>query len=334
MNIKPIRSYIPVNTGLRKVLPAVIAVSAVTAPVLTSCNIDNRQNNHKVDWFAVEFNRLSDEDVRKINKTRQAPQNTVFAKIDETKTEYYTDSEGNRRSREVETGRWHYELVNNRSGMETGTTTLPEGFSVEKDVMGFIHVVETGTKGLFMKGNKKPETQNQSKIGFLEAATGLLSDEQIAQINSTRQVPEGTIIVKTEDGDYDIENDRLNLTTGTRTLPEGYEVRKNILGAAKIVPIDQKSIFLKKKEQTQTQNTTPISVLEAFTGILSDEQIAEINKTKQMPEGTLIAKDELGNYYITNDVLGIDTGTRTLPDQKRPPRFCNCCTGRHKGDYD
>lgn len=32
-----------------------------------------------------------------------------------------------------------------------------------------------------------------------------------------------------------------------------------------------------------------------------------------MPEGTLIAKDELGNYYITNDVLGIDTGTRTLP---------------------
>ena len=197
MNIKPIRSYIPVNTRLRKVLPAAIAVSTVTAPALTSCNIDNRQHNHKVDWFAVEFNRLSDEDVRKINKTRQAPQNTVFAKIDETKTEYYTDSEGNRRSREVKTGRWHYELVNNRSGMETGTTTLPEGFSVEKDVMGFIHVVETGTKGLFIKGSKKPETKNQSKIGFLEAATGLLSDEQIAQINSTRQVPEGTIIVKT-----------------------------------------------------------------------------------------------------------------------------------------
>ena len=81
MNIKPIRSYIPVNTGLRKVLPAAIAVSTVTAPALTSCNIDNRQHNHKVDWFAVEFNRLSDEDVRKINKTRQAPQNTVFAKI-------------------------------------------------------------------------------------------------------------------------------------------------------------------------------------------------------------------------------------------------------------
>ena len=91
MNIQPIRSYIPVNTRLRKVLPAAIAVSTVTAPALTSCNIDNRQHNHKVDWFAVEFNRLSDEDVRKINKTRQAPQNTVFAKIDETKTEYYTD---------------------------------------------------------------------------------------------------------------------------------------------------------------------------------------------------------------------------------------------------
>ena len=250
MNIQPIRSYIPVNTRLRKVLPAAIAVSTVTAPALTSCNIDNRQHNHKVDWFAVEFNRLSDEDVRKINKTRQAPQNTVFAKIDETKTEYYTDSEGNRRSREVKTGRWHYELVNNRSGMETGTTTLPEGFSVEKDVMGFIHVVETGTKGLFIKGSKKPETKNQSKIGFLEAATGLLSDEQIAQINSTRQVPEGTIIVKTENGEYDIENDRLNLTTGTRTLPEGYEVRKNILGAAKIVPIDHK---LKRKIPHQSQ---------------------------------------------------------------------------------
>lgn len=85
-------------------------------------------------------------------------------------------------------------------------------------------------------------------------------------------------------GDYDIENDRLNLTTGTRTLPEGYEVRKNILGAAKIVPIDQKSIFLKKKEQTQTQNTTPISVLEAFTGILSDEQLLRLIKQSKCPK--------------------------------------------------
>ena len=73
MNIKPIRSYIPVNTRLRKVLPAAIAVSTVTAPALTSCNIDNRQHNHKVDWFAVEFNRLSDEDVIKQDRRRKTP---------------------------------------------------------------------------------------------------------------------------------------------------------------------------------------------------------------------------------------------------------------------
>lgn len=309
MNIKSISFVTP-----KRILPLAVSGMIMTSPLTTSCTYDNRNHEHEVDWFEVAFDRLSDEDVKIINTTRQAPKNTVFAKVDETETEYYTDSEGNRRSREVKTGGWHYELVNNKSGIETGTTILPEGFTVEKDVFGFVHIVENGTKGIFLKNYKKEDAKSSAKVSFMEATTGLLSDKQVAQINKERVVPEGTIIVKNKDGNYDLETNVLGLTTGTRELPEGYEIRKDVVGFIEIVPIDQKGIFLKEKEnKTSTTNKTKISTSEAFTGILSDKQIKSINETKQMPEGTLIAKDKTGNYYITSDAMQLSTGTRTLP---------------------
>lgn len=308
MNIRPISFFTP-----KRILPVAAASLVMSAPITTSCTFDNREYSHEVSWFATATGRLSDKDITKINETRQAPKNTVFKKINETKTEYYTDSEGNTKSREVETGGWHYELVNNISGTESGTTTLPEGFTVKKDIFGFVQIVENGTKGIFLGKTNKEEAKSSSKVDFIEAATGLLSDEQVEIINKERVVPEGTIIVKKENGEYDLETNVTGLTTGTRELPEGYEIRKNIMGFIKIVPMDQKSIFLRNKKSPETENKKDISTGEALTKILTDEQINEINRTGQIPEGTAIAKDKRGDYYITSDALGLETGTRTLP---------------------
>ena len=303
-----------------KVLPVAIVMIPV-GTVVTSCVQDNRKV-FEVGWLDVAANRLSDEDIERINETRQAPKNTVFQKINETTTETYTDSQGNTQTRIVETGGWHYELVNNLTGTETGTTVLPEGYTVQKDILGFIEIVEDGSKGIFLKKNNKNEAEINKKdtikndVGFLQTATGLLTDKQIENMNKSGVVPEGTIIVKTSDGGYELENDRLGLKKGTRQIPSGYEIRKDLFGFMKIVPVDQKSIFLRNKTKTisdTVKNNKDINFLQAETSLLTDEQIKEINKTKKMPEGTVIAKDELGNYYITSDIFILQSGTRTLP---------------------
>lgn len=307
------------SSPVTKVLPVVIAM-VPAGGLVSSCVVDNR-DVEGVGWLDVAFNRLTDEQIKQINETRQAPKNTVFQKVNETIDEEVTDAFGDTYIRKVETGRWHYELVNNASGTETGTTTLPKGYIVTKDILGFIEIVEEGTKSIFLQNNKKTAENIKKRdtvknsINFLETASGLLSDEQLAKINKSRLVPKGTLIVKNVDGSYELTNDRLGLERGTRMLPEGYEMRKDLLGFAKIVPIDQKSIFLRKKENPDTiKNDVNIKFFEALSGLLNDEQIDTINKTRKMPEGTIIAKDESGNFYITTDALNIETGTRTLPD--------------------
>lgn len=308
------------QTGLYKTIPVAVLMSLPAASgVMTSCLPDNR-SNAEVSWFAVASSRLSDKDIETINETRQTPKHTVITKVDDYKTEFYKDDEGETRTREVPTGKWHYELVNNRSGLLTGTTTLPEGYKVKKDILGFIKIVPDGTKGIFIKRDFEEQLeiakQNSSgnEINFIRAETGLLKDEQIEKINKTRVMPKGTIISQAEDGTYKIESDKLGLVTGTRVLPEGYEVRRNVLGYVRIVPIDQKSIFLVDKNNEDTVNVeTEIDFLQAQSRLLTDKQIAKINKTRRMPEGTIIEKDNRGNYYITSDITGLSNGTRTVP---------------------
>ena len=57
-------------------------------------------------------------------------------------------------------------------------------------------------------------------------------------------MPEGTVIAKDENGNYYITSDILNLQSGTRTLPKGYEVKKDKLGFAIVVPAGTKGILI------------------------------------------------------------------------------------------
>lgn len=306
-------------TPLYKALPVAAALVLPAAGTMTSC-IEDTRNVEQISWFDVALNRLSDEDIEKINTTRQTPKNTVIAQVEEYKTEYYTDSEGNRQSREIPTGKWHYTLINNRSGLCTGTTVLPEGYIVKKNTLGFTQIVEQGKKSIFLKNSKDEEKEIslrdtiENDIKPINAMFHRLSDKQIENINKTRVLPEGTLIYQLDNGEYSLTSDITGLSEGIRLLPEGYEIRKNVLGFARVVPIDQRALLLENKNAKDTiQNKEGINFLDAQFRFLSDEQIEEINRTKKLPEGAIINKGENGMFYISSDMTKISTGTKTLP---------------------
>ena len=91
----------------------------------------------------------------------------------------------------------------------------------------------------------KPEDLTPPEIGMLRIGTGFLTDEQIAQINKTKKLPSNAKFVPNAVGQYRIVNNFINLTVGTQTLPEGFEVKKNILGQAVVLPKGSDGLFIK-----------------------------------------------------------------------------------------
>ncbi len=91
----------------------------------------------------------------------------------------------------------------------------------------------------------KPEDLTPPEIGMLRLGTGFLTDEQVAQINKTKKLPSNAKFVPNAVGQYRIVNNFINLTVGTQTLPEGFEVKKNILGQAVVLPKGSDGLFIK-----------------------------------------------------------------------------------------
>lgn len=83
------------------------------------------------------------------------------------------------------------------------------------------------------------------KISWGRAAFSRLTDEQIRIINETGRLPEGTKFVCDGMGGYTLSNNYGGIVTGTRTLPEGFELKKDWLGFTVIVPKDTESVFVK-----------------------------------------------------------------------------------------
>ena len=93
--------------------------------------------------------------------------------------------------------------------------------------------------------SNKTEDLIPPEIGVIRLGTGFLTDEQIAQINKTRKLPDNAKFVPNGIGQYRIVNNFINLTVGTQTLPEGFEVKKNILGQAVVLPKGSDGLFIK-----------------------------------------------------------------------------------------
>ena len=96
----------------------------------------------------------------------------------------------------------------------------------------------------FEHSEKSAEIQ-PPRIGTARLMFGLLTDRQVAQINASRKLPPNAKFVMNGVGGYSISNNFFGVRVGTQTLPEGFEVKKNILGFAVVLPKGSDGIMLK-----------------------------------------------------------------------------------------
>ena len=75
-----------------------------------------------------------------------------------------------------------------------------------------------------------------------------LTCEQIKQVNESGMLPKNAKFYSNGMGGYTLGNNFFNISTGTRQLPAGYELQKNLLGFTVVVPKGSDGLFVNKAE--------------------------------------------------------------------------------------
>ena len=105
------------------------SLESTSAPDCFECSCHTKEeNNMKIGFFRIIFNRLSDAQINEVNRTGQLPPNAKF------------DRFGN--------------IHNNFFGITRGTRTMPAGYELKKGIFGFTHIVLKDTKGWLIKDAK------------------------------------------------------------------------------------------------------------------------------------------------------------------------------------
>lgn len=102
-------------------------------------------------------------------------------------------------------------------------------------------VINQPQEDVFISENKPTPPH----IGTGRLMTGFLTDKQVEEINQTRKLPPNAKFVQNGIGGYAISNNFFGVRIGTQTLPEGFEVKKNIIGQAVVLPKDSDGLFIK-----------------------------------------------------------------------------------------
>lgn len=156
-----------------------------------------------------------------------------------------------------------YYNVNVRTANPTGNlgdAGVIRRFENKEEAKAYAEIVNETGEDVFVK--KQPEKAEKPvrhegddfvcegkkecpKISWARAAFSRLTDEQIKTINETGKLPQGVKVVRDGMGGYTLSNNYGGLVTGTRTIPEGFEMKKDWAGFTVIVPKDTESIFVK-----------------------------------------------------------------------------------------
>ena len=129
-------------------------------------------------------------------------------------------------------------------------SVYPIGFS---DTMR-THCFYNAKHSAFRGNNENPgydyEAENEmmtepNSISIARLAFQYLNDAQIEEVNRTGMLPENAKFVRTSDGRYIICNNFFGIRAGTRKIPEGYEVKRDFLGFAVVVPKETKGLFIR-----------------------------------------------------------------------------------------
>jgi hypothetical protein len=95
------------------------------------------------------------------------------------------------------------------------------------------------------------ETKKPYEISNTRALFSRLTDNQINQANETGKIQGKAKISQSGYGGFSIAPNFINLTVGTKTIPAGYELRKDWAGFTAVVPKDSESILLKEKPSNE-----------------------------------------------------------------------------------
>ena len=88
------------------------------------------KGNLKVNPLRIWFNRLTKEQIKAINETRQLPKNIKI------------------RPNDVGTG---FHIYHNIFNLKSGTTSLPEGFELRQNRLGFTRLLPKDTEGFWIR---------------------------------------------------------------------------------------------------------------------------------------------------------------------------------------
>lgn len=114
----------------------------------------------------------------------------------------------------------------------------------EKNDLTVIHQGDAFVQSFKGNEDKNVKVQACPKISLWRGMFSKLTDEQIKAVNDTRKLPEGTKF-QTVAGEHVICHNWFGLTAGTQVMPAGYELKKNIFGFTKVVPIGTEGKFIK-----------------------------------------------------------------------------------------
>lgn len=101
----------------------------------------------------------------------------------------------------------------------------------------------------FISSNKVGQVinnQDAPDVSLIRAATGYLTQEQVDKINENRNLPNNLKIMQTGLGGYYLTyNSLIDIGPSIHTVPEGYELKRDITGYVHVLPKDTTGIFYK-----------------------------------------------------------------------------------------
>lgn len=91
----------------------------------------------------------------------------------------------------------------------------------------------------------KRQNVEPPRISTVRLMFNLLTDQQIEQINKSRRLPDNAKFIMSGYGRFNIANNFFGIRVGTQTLPEGFEVKKDVLGFAIVLPKDSEGLMIR-----------------------------------------------------------------------------------------
>ncbi len=91
--------------------------------------------------------------------------------------------------------------------------------------------------------------ENAPEIAMMRVLCHYLTDEQIRQVNETGYLPANAKFIPNnaeQPTGYNITYNIFNVSEGTRKLPQGYELQRDVLGFTRVVPQETQGLFLRR----------------------------------------------------------------------------------------